>query len=273
MRNAALVFVTVCCLGSFAAADMDFTPQLDVNGIVPADGPAPRLALSGAKVHVSAATRDAALDGIPNMGGQTPNNSVEATATDGTAHWIMTDVREWKDSCKQACPAEMHASFLWEKRGSEWNLIVWDVAAVVTAKQQAAAIKKNATPSAMPKKIDAGAEDVVKLFETSIADPKAFAATVSARKDVVLYGNEAAERAEGGAKVKAKLEAWKLGFKVRDGIQAGLASKTVAWVAANVDSTSVKKPKDKPVPYRVLAIYEKTGAEWKLVHANFAYLP
>ena len=89
----------------------------------------------------------------------------------------------------------------------------------------------------------------------------------------MLYGNEPAERTTGGAKVKAKLEAWKLAFKVRDGIQAGTtASKTIAWVAANVYSTSAKKPKDKPIPYRVFTLYEKTGADWKLVHANFAYI-
>jgi len=95
-----------------------------------------------------------------------------------------------------------------------------------------------------------------------------------ARKDVVLYGSELSERTVGGDNVKAKLAAWKLAFKVRDGIQAGLtASKTVAWVAANVDATSLKNPKDKPTPYRALFLYEKTAGTWQIVHAHFSFVP
>ena len=26
------------------------------------------------------------------------------------------------------------------------------------------------------------------------------------------------------------------------------------------------------IPYRLFALYEKTGADWKLVHANFTYI-
>lgn len=141
----------------------------------------------------------------------------------------------------------------------------------MTAKDQAFLVKKGVQPDVLPKEI-AGAEDVVKVFEASLGDPKAFAATVSDRADVVLYGSELAERTVGGAKVKAKLSAWKLAFKVRDGIQAGVTkSRRVAWVAANVDATSTKKPKNPSEPYRVLALYEKTGSEWKLVQAQFSF--
>jgi len=53
--------------------------------------------------------------------------------------------------------------------------------------------------------------------------------------------------------VKAKLAAWRLGFRVRDGIQAGVtANNAIAWVAANVDAIPQNEPTDKPVPYRVL---------------------
>lgn len=45
----------------------------------------------------------------------------------------------------------------------------------------------------------------------------------------------------------------------------------IAYVAANVDATNLKRPKDKPVPYRLLAIYENAGG-WKLVSAHFSYL-
>jgi len=169
-------------------------------------------------------------------------------------------------------PADWHATVLWDHGGKQPEVVVWHIARVVAAKAQKAALTKGTTPAAIAKKID-GAEELVKAFEASIGDPKALAKTVSDRKDVVLYGNEAKERTVGGAKVKAKLTAWNLGFTVRDGIQAGLtSSKTVGWVAANVNAKSPKKPKDKPVPYRLLFIYEKKGTEWKLVNAHFSFV-
>ena len=125
-------------------------------------------------------------------------------------------------------------------------------------------------PDAIPRAIT-GAEGVVALFETTILESRTLAGTVSDRKDVVLYGSESAERYVTGAKAKAQLTKWQLGFAVRDGVQAGLsANKQVAWVAANVDARSLKRPKDKPLPYRVLFVYEKAGDAWKLVLLHFS---
>ena len=278
MRIAGVALLLLASLASTTRAD-DRQPRLEAEDVLDVEGPPPRFAFTHYKAHVSPATRKAALGN--ELGGMTYARDVNAMAADKSAYWIATDIIELQIGCGSApCPpppppppAEMHATFLYARGKAGWDLIVWDLAAVVSGKDQAASLKLNTPPEEIPKKIDAGAEEVVKLFETSIADHKTMAATVSTRKDVVLFGNEAKERAVGGAKVKAKLETWKLGFKVRDGIQAGLASKTVAWVAANVDARSAKKPKADPVPYRLLAIYEKTGAEWKLVHAHFSFIP
>src|SRR5262249_60023024 len=110
---------------------------------------------------------------------------------------------------------------------------------------------------------------VAKKFEATIGDVKAFAKTVSQRNDVVLYGSELAERTVGGNEVRAQLAKWKLAFKVRDGVQAGISSsKTTAWVAANLDAS---KPGDKkPTPYRALLVYEKhADTGWGVVPLHF----
>ena len=233
----------------------------------------PRFAFTEKKAYVSAKTTGAAATELGTQEWMTARN-VEAVATDKKASWYSADLIPFEIGCGAApCPpepppgpADWHATALFE--GDQ--VVAWHIAPVVTGKAQAAAIKKGTTPPAIAKKID-GAEDLVKVFEASLGAPKTLAATVSDRKDVVLYGNEAKERTVGGAKVKAKLATWKLGFTVRDGIQAGVtSSKTVGWVAANVDAR--KNPKDKPVPYRVLFIYEKKGTEWKLVNAHFSFV-
>ena len=117
--------------------------------------------------------------------------------------------------------------------------------------------------------IEDAAKPAVELFQKTIGDPKAFAATISARKDVVLYGTEPNERFVGGAAARATLLEWGLSLTVHGGIRAGVTkSKTVAWIAADVDARSAKSKAS--APYRLTVVYEKTGTEWKIVQIHFS---
>jgi hypothetical protein len=114
--------------------------------------------------------------------------------------------------------------------------------------------------------IEYGAKDVANLFDATIGDPKAFAATVSSRKDAMMFGTEANERYVGGETVRATLVKWNLSLKRNGGIRAGTTkSKTVAWVLADVGVEKKER-----VPYRVSAVYEKTGGKWKIVQLHFS---
>lgn len=121
----------------------------------------------------------------------------------------------------------------------------------------------------MEPQIPEDARPAVEQFQKSIADPKAFAATISARKDVVLYGTEPTERFVGGAAARATLLKWDLSLTVHGGIRAGVTkSRAVAWLAADVDARSAKSKTT--LPYRLTVVYEKTGAEWKIVQIHFS---
>lgn len=275
--------MAVVALCGVAAADEVYPPSLNSDGILDESWNAPRFAFAGRTAFVSPKTAKETADAEDaNLtSGWVTARQTRAFSADKKTFWIATDIIEFEIGCGMApCPpppppppARSHGTFLWQRGASDWELVAFAATPTVSGKEQAQAIKAGAVPASIPRKVDAGAEDAVKVFEATIGDPKALAKSVSTRKEVVLFGSEAAERTVGGAKVAAKLQGWNLAFKVRDGIQAGTtSSKTVAWVAANLDSTSLKKPKDKPVPYRLFAIYEKTGADWKLVSASFAYI-
>ena len=198
-------------------------------------------------------------------------NKVIGLASTGTDAFVAADITASGDcggdgnSCGKPI-GWMHAVLLFEKTDEGWLPEVWHVADVVSAKEASKAV----APAAIARKVNGGA-DVAKVFESTLADPKAFANAVSDRKDVVLYGSESGERVVGGANVRAKLRAWNLVLTVRDGVQAGLArGKTLGWVAANVDAKPASKSKSSPTPYRLLAIYEKAGDSWKLVCASFS---
>lgn len=120
----------------------------------------------------------------------------------------------------------------------------------------------------MDASISDAAKPIVEQFEKSLGDPKALAASVSARKDVVLYGTEPTERFVGGAAARAQLVKWGLTLKVHGGMRAGVTkSGTLAWIAADVDAASSRT---KITPYRLTVVYEKTGTEWKLVELHFS---
>jgi hypothetical protein len=191
-------------------------------------------------------------------------------AGDGKSAWLAADVQYLYDcGSSPSCGKTMatgHLTGLFERSRDGWQPVVWNVTSNTSAARQAAAIKNGRRLVAVPAKVD-GADDAVKYFQATIGDPKALAASVSDRKDVLLYGSEERERYM-GAQVKAKLAAWKLVFKVHDGIRAGLAAGgTVAWVAANLDATSAAGA----TPYRALFIYERRANRWTLVQAQFSF--
>ena len=199
-----------------------------------------------------------------SMGDIDPQNVVIGFSSDGKDAFVASDLREYGDCGGSGnCGVTLgwlHASILYEKDGGRWEPAVWHVAE----------LSAGAAGDPIARKIE-DADDAVKVFETTLGDPKAFAKTVSDRKEVVLYGSDKGERFVGGAKVKGKLTSWNLTLTVHDGVQAGLSSgKTLAWVAANVDARPAKKPKAAAQPYRVLVIYEKTGATWKIVSLMFS---
>ncbi len=247
----------------------------------------PRFAFTPSAFSVAPTSRDDAAGGVlPDVPMAWKGKTTVGVSADGTAAWLSADIAQFavcgEGRCYKQKPTQYsdwyHVTALYEATGTK--PVAWHIGQPISGKDQKAAMAKPPVLDAIPKKIDAGAEDVVKLFESTIGDPKAFAKTVSDRKDVVLYGSDLPERYVGGAAVKKQLEKWNLAFKAAGGIQAGVTtSKTIAWVAAHVDALPAKNAKAKATPYRVLAIYERTGiasamstsASWRLVNIHFSF--
>lgn len=205
-----------------------------------------------------------------------------ATAADGKAVWVAAHVKRAVQcagltgtvaQCEDPSVPPVEVTLLLEANGKKWRPVAVHSAQALRDGDVAKAVAGGAKLAAIPKNIGAGAEDAVKVFEGSIGDPKVFAASVSDRKDAVLIGSAPGEKTVGGAKVSAKLSNWKLAFAVHDGVAAGTtASKTVAWIAANLDARPAGKPDAKPAPYRALLIYEQKAGAWKLVVAQFSFV-
>lgn len=203
-----------------------------------------------------------------------------ATAADGRAAWAATGARRGTvcagltstiDKCKEDEEPTASVLVLFEQDAKDkkrWNPAVVHSAIPLSAKDYA---KRTAEAKLAPiaTKIDPAAEPAVAAFKAAIGDAQLLAASVAKRKDTVLLGSAPKEKFV-GPKVATTLASWKLALSVRDGIAAGVtASKTVAWIAANVDA---KTAAGATTPYRVLALYELEKAkDWRLVALAFSY--
>jgi hypothetical protein len=221
----------------------------------------PRFALADAAVSATEEALDVAHIYLGGIDSDLTGVAI-GLAADGKAAWLAGDIRFTGDcgggpTCGMTL-GRAHVSGVFELGATGWDAVVWDIVGAT-----------DPAIDAIPAKVDAGAEGAVKVFQATIGDPKALAASVSSRKDVLLFGSEEGERFA-GAKVKAQLAAWKLAFKLNGGLRAGIAaSGSVAWIAADLDATRVGDPKHAVMTYRALFVYEHAGNAWRLVQAQF----
>jgi hypothetical protein len=272
-------------VGAVARADDAKAQALEISNLLAglaADGTAPE--------HTKPVSFGFQLDGalvvepeaFPEPEGATgrmePKKPVIAYSADKQVAWIATDIDAYgycgMDTCWKDPPyATLHGTMLVELT-TPVHPVAFHLATPVTGAVQAKAVAGGATLPALEPAVGDGAAEAVALFQATLADPKAMAASVSARKDVVLYGSSKGERFVGGAAVKAQLKKWGLGLALIDGLRAGAVDDgKVVWIAANLSARGVKRPKDKPMPYRVLFLYEHAAAGWQLVQANSSYVP
>jgi ketosteroid isomerase-like protein len=240
-------------------------------------GEAPKVAFTGNLTLDAPGSLDDATLGMPDVAIADPKMTLALVVDTDTAI-VSTNLGEYY-GCDAKCGKPVSDSWLratavLEKHAGAWQPLAWSITPSIRSTSQQDAAEDKIVPDKLARNI-AGAEDVVKQFETTIGDPKAFAATFSQRKDAVMMGSELAERFV-GAKAKAQILAWNMGFTVRDGVRAGV-SKTgnVAWLAANVDAKSLKRANADAIPFRMFVVFEKVGTEktapsWTVVHVQFS---
>lgn len=236
------------------------------------EGTPPRFVFTPGGVVISPSSLGDASSSLSDFGFP-EGSAVLGTAADGKTSWVAVDVGYGfpcgMEGCDKMIAPKVHGVALFD---APQHALAWSLGLVVAGSFKPGRPSpriKTVTPVVLATAIDRGAELAVARFKSSLGDTEALAKSVAERKDVVLYGSELAERFIGRDAVRAAIRKWKLGFTVRDGIQAGLSSsKTTAWVAVNVDAA--KQRDAKSVPYRVFAVYDKVGADWQLVVLHFS---
>jgi hypothetical protein len=276
MRVQLALCVAVVCGSGVALADAPAEVAARLETITSRSARArsdvPKFAYTSNITWEAPASLDEAMFGLPALTLVDKAKTVAGVADPDTA-FISTYLGEYSGcpaaGCAKAAPESwLRATAVFEKVNGIWQPLAWALTPPIPGAEQVGAMQAGIVPDKIGRSVT-GADAVAMLFETTIGDPKLFAATVSSRKETSMYGSELGERYS-GEQVKKQLQRWNLIFKVRDGVRAGVSkSGNVAWVAANVDALQNKRPNAKAIPYRVFAIYEKTGTDWKLVQIQF----
>lgn len=251
----------------FAALTAGNGPLVDDLDVSP-----PRFVFTPGKTVIAPESLQAAATPLSDYGVEA-GGAVIGAAADGQTTWVAVDIGYrfpcGMPGCEKIIAPKVHGVALLD---ANQQPVAWSLGLVVVGNTKPGRPSpriKPITPVALATAIDAGAEAAVAVFKASLGDAETLATSVAERKDAVMYGSELAERFVGSDAVRATLRKWKLGFRVRDGIQAGRASsKTTAWVAANVDAAS--RVGRKSQAYRVFVIYDKLGTDWQLVVLHFS---
>ena len=233
----------------------------------------PKLAFTNNLTWDAPASMEEAVFGFPAHAYVDRAKTVVGFAGEDTA-FISANVAELSQcpntGCARGIPETwLRATAVFEKVSGIWQPLAWAITPPIPGSDQIQAMGDGIVPDKLARNV-AGAEAPAMLFETTIGDPKLFAATVSSRAETAMFGSEMGERYT-GRQVARQIQSWNLIFKVRDGVRAGVSkSGKVAWVAANVDALQNKRPNAKPIPYRLFVVYELVGKDWKLVHLQFS---
>src|SRR5262249_12609695 len=155
----------------------------ELEGVTP-----PRFAFTITAAVVSPKTLEPTATLLSDYAGPT-GDPVVGTSADGKSAWVATDIIYMfpcgMEGCDKIIPPRVHASGLVD---APHHGVAWHVGEVDLGSQRPPSPKrgKPVAPAALTTGIDAGAEEAVRLFRASLADPKALGKTVADRKDVVL---------------------------------------------------------------------------------------
>jgi len=260
--KALVVVLALLVIPTVAHADKNAP---DINKLLTSDGVAgASAALVGNGVYNGATSTEMAADYPAAL---ITKNVLGGYSKDKKAYWASADLVP----AAGTKTVVGHASALWEKPGKDvdWKLVAFALTPTATGKQQKAANDKGMTPPKVKDANNANGEYFMTIFGGVFGEDAS--GTVSARKEVVLFGSAPNERYATGTKASKQLEKWNLNFKVRDNITSGTTKGRMLWIITNLDARPAGKEKANPTPYRAFLIFEGDGGgSYSLVHGNFA---
>jgi ketosteroid isomerase-like protein len=151
----------------------------------------------------------------------------------------------------------------------EWQVVAAALARTPSMREVRAELKKAAVvPPGMAgiKKIDPNASSAVDRFTRGFAEQQAWGDDLGSRTDAIVIGPSVGDVTRGKAEIK---KLWKK--RLKGNVRLAAAGEVTAALTADGQLAWVTAPvvkfadDDEPLPLREFAVFEKSGADWKLI--------
>lgn len=187
---------------------------------------------------------------------------------------LMADSITWDFGNGQPVPLRWTAVFV--NQGGSWVMSASHVSFGVPNEMafKLVAEGKMPVPHDIPDKVDAGAKDLLEVFDADLASPERLSKDISDRPDVYVFGTDPNEIWQGGDALRkafvAQISQFHMKLARRGGARASVAGE-FGWVMANVEiKVTPEGGNELVVPLRSLAVYQHEAAGWKLLQGHFS---
>ncbi|HET7506111.1 MAG TPA: nuclear transport factor 2 family protein [Kofleriaceae bacterium] len=266
---------------SLLAARRDAIARLDLRAL--AALMAPSVFGFGIDADEVAEGRDAVVAQIAHDLGEPPGGSftVESrgasTGQERDHAWIAEGLEV---SAPGSAPRRFEVTELAAVIDGSWKIVAlhWAIPVADATAERLAILKTLPMPEPIPDRYD-GADDLHRAVRAAFASRAAFADAFSERPDAFNDGS-GGERVHGGAAIKRIFGKLRAQLRLHDGARvvaggawdpAQAAAPWIGWAAINVDFTSrTRAATEVTQTLRVLAIFQKDGADWKIVQTQWS---
>lgn len=200
---------------------------------------------------------------VRSLGGAVVESTWSKIALDKNVAWIVDEL--------EVGGVKLLTSQLAFRDGGTWRVAAWHLARLVPNKQAYELAKAFRLPT--PNPLEEHTDDdrqVHGAFTTSFATREAFIAAFSERADAIDLGSAPGERIVTGKAIKRAFTAIDATFEIIGPIAAGRVDDRVGWAAGNVGFGMEIGGEGVQQTFRVLAVFVREQAGWKIVLAQWS---
>jgi len=115
------------------------------------------------------------------------------------------------------------------------------------------------------------ASELAKAMQTAFASKPSFVEARSGRPDAFNFGSASGERLKGGESIKKIFSRINAVIRLHDAVKVGMLGAKGGWGVANVDFTDADRDGTEVTQtFRVLAVWVKEDAGWRIVQTQFS---
>jgi ketosteroid isomerase-like protein len=195
--------------------------------------------------------------------GGTVNVRFAHTGQDGDSAWLAEEIKVGSKVFVITAALALRNN-LWSIGALHWAEPMPNATAYRLAREGNLSV-----PDVIPNTNDGS--ELAKVMQTAFASKPSFVDARSARPDAFNFGSASGERLRGGESIRKIFGRINAVIRLHDAVKVGVLGANGGWGIANVDFTDADRDGTEVTQtFRVLAVWVKEGAGWRIVQTQFS---